>query len=56
MSYLRKVEMSHSLPKIRAWGANFGLGDDSKRDLQRMLTEVLGSRTAARWHRGFDSV
>jgi hypothetical protein len=28
MSYLRKVKMSLSLPKIRAWEANFGLGDD----------------------------
>jgi hypothetical protein len=33
MSYLRKVEMSHSLPKIRAWGANFGLGDDEQAGL-----------------------
>ena len=30
MSFLRKVEMSHSLPKIRAWRANFGLGDDEQ--------------------------
>jgi len=30
MSYLRKVEMSLSLPEIKAWEANFGLGDDER--------------------------
>jgi hypothetical protein len=50
MSYLRKVEMSHPLPKIRAWGQTLGWVTMSKRDLQRIevLMEVLAvSRTAA---------
>jgi hypothetical protein len=33
MSYLRKVEMSLSLPEIKAWEANFGVGDDEQAGL-----------------------
>ena len=50
MSYPRPIEMSDSASKPRAWEARVGLGDDERRDLQRIevLTEVLaGRRTVA---------